>query len=102
MVEGLVLEIGDMVEGLVAFVVAIVVVVDAGRWVVGVVVIVGMIVGMAVGYAARVAVVELRVAVVELGVDAIVEHEPIVEPCAVAVKGVRLWWLEVMLCLGDS
>ena len=49
--------------------------------------IVGMaVVGMAVGNAA----------VVELGVDAIVE------PCAVVVKGVRLWWLEVMLCLGDS
>ena len=50
---------------------------------------IGMIVGMAVGNVARVAVVELVV-------------DAIVEPCAVVVKGVRLWWLEVMLCLGDS
>ena len=76
-----------MVEGLVAIVVEIVVVVDAGRWVVGVVVIVGMIVG---------------VGALSLAVGIVVEQVVIVEPCAVVVKGVRLWWLEVMLCLGDS
>ena len=64
-----------MVEGLVAIVVEIVVVVDAGRWVVGVVVIVGMIVG---------------VGALSLAVGIVVEQVVIVEPCAVVVRGVRL------------
>ena len=88
-----------MVEGLVAFVVAIVVVVDAGRWVVGVVVVVGMIVGMGT----LLVVVVIVGMIVGMGaLPVAVGIVVVVEPCAVVVKEVRLWWLVVRLCLGDS
>ena len=90
-----------MVEGLVAFVVAIVVVVDAGRWVVGVVVVVGMIVGMGTLFVVVVIVgmiVGMGALPVAVGIVVVV----VVGPYAVVVKEVRLWWLVVRLCLGDS
>ena len=88
-----------MVEGLVAFVVAFVVVVDAGYWVVGVVVVVEMIVGMGTLLVVVVIVgmiVGMGALLVAVGIVVVVEL------CAVVVKEVRLWWLVVRLCLGDS
>ena len=87
-----------MVEGLVAFVVAIVVVVDAGRWVVGVVVVVGMIVGMGT----LLVVVVIVGMIVGMGALLVAVGIVVVGLYAVVVKEVRLWWLVVRLCLGDS
>ena len=92
-----------MVEGLVAIVVEIVVVVDAGRWVVGVVVVVEMIVGMGTLLVVVVIVgmiVGMGALLVAVGIVVVVVV--VVGRYAVVVKEVRLLWLVVRLCLGDS